>query len=198
MNRRHCSNRSGRPASRNKESPVRYRIFEGPKVPCMFPLLVTSRSGIYLRRCGKPTRFPTAPVQRAENQYGSANSKPANSNPGDTVHPDQGPVAGGFGGLPRLRRHDRLRAFARGKIGPQPDRVRRAALMGDLQGERAAGIISARPRPHRCDASASARRAPAGNRSRSTTRVLGVVAGNRETSRDNARLPGAVSVQVAQ
>ena len=79
--------------------------------------------------------------------------------------PHQRPVAGAFGGLPGMRRHDGLRHFAGGEIGTEPDGAPVIAV-GDLQYQRAAGVIMPDLRPHRCDANATAHRAPAGNRSR--------------------------------
>src|SRR5262249_20800264 len=53
-----------------------------------------------------------------------------------------GPVAGGLGALPGLRRHDRLRPLARGEVGPELHRVRRAAFgNGNLQDECAARVM---------------------------------------------------------
>ena len=52
---------------------------------------------------------------------------------------------------------------------------------------------NARPRPHRCGANASARRAPAGNRSRWKRRGHRRRRVNREMSRDNGRLRDAAS-----
>ena len=110
---------------------------------------------------------------------------------------DQRPVAGAFGRLPRLRRHDGLRHFARGEIGAEPDAAP-AVAVGDFAESARCRRNNARPRPHRCDASASARRAPAGNRSRSKARVRWRRGAYRETSRDNARLRDAASVQAAR
>ena len=52
----------------------------------------------------------------------------------------QRPVAGAFGGLPRMRWHDRLRHLAGGEIRTEPDAVLAVAI-GDLQLKRAAGVI---------------------------------------------------------
>src|SRR4051794_39642846 len=62
---------------------------------------------------------------------------------------DQRPVAGAFGGLPRLRRYNRLRLIARGEIGAEPGAAL-AAIIGNLQGKRTAGVIM--PDLHRIDA----------------------------------------------
>ncbi len=43
--------------------------------------------------------------------------------------------------MPGGRRHDGLGPFAGGDVGTELDRVRRAILIGDLQIERAAGVI---------------------------------------------------------
>src|SRR5262249_39628336 len=49
--------------------------------------------------------------------------------------------AGCFSGLPGAHRHNSLRPFAGGEIGAERHRVRRAAFMGDLQGQRRAGVV---------------------------------------------------------
>ena len=110
---------------------------------------------------------------------------------------DQRPVAGALGRLPGLRRHDRLRRFAGREIGTKPDAAL-AGVIGNLQASARCRRNSARSPPHRCDASASARRAPAGNRSRWKARVRRHPRGNRERSRDSARLRGAAANQVAR
>ena len=110
---------------------------------------------------------------------------------------DQRPVAGAFRGLPRLRRHDRLRHFAGGEIGTEPDAAL-AAVIGDLQRQRVAGVVM--PDLHRIDAMpvrALAARQQEIDRGRARAPV-GVDARDRETSRDNARLPDAASVRAAR
>ena len=69
-----------------------------------------------------------------------ANSNFAKSNPGATVHPTsvQSPVLSAA--CQACARHDRLRQFAGGEIGAEPDAAL-AAVIGDLQGQRAAGVI---------------------------------------------------------
>jgi hypothetical protein len=61
----------------------------------------------------------------------------------------QRPVAACIGGLPRPRRHDRLRHFAGGEIGTKPDAAA-APVIGHLQAKRAACVIM--PDLHRIDA----------------------------------------------
>ncbi len=62
---------------------------------------------------------------------------------------DQRPVAASLCGLPRTRGNDRLRHFAGGQIGAEPDGVA-AQVIGDLQGQRATCVIM--PDLHRIDA----------------------------------------------
>ena len=110
---------------------------------------------------------------------------------------DQRPVAGAFGGLPCVRRHDRLRHFAGGEIGTEPDAAL-AVIVGNLQRQRAAGVIM--PDLHRIDAMpmrALAARQQEIDRGGARASV-GVDARIRETSRDNARLPDAASVRAAR
>ena len=110
---------------------------------------------------------------------------------------DQRPVAGAFGRLPGMRRHDRLRRFAGSEVGAEPDAAL-PAVIGDLQRQRAAGVIM--PDLHRIDAMpvrALAARQQEIDRGRSRAPV-GVDAADRETSRDNARLPDAASVRAAR
>ena len=52
----------------------------------------------------------------------------------------QRPVAAASGGLPCLRRNDRLRHFARGEIGTKSNAAPIIAI-GDMQGQCAAGVI---------------------------------------------------------
>ena len=81
---------------------------------------------------------------------------------------DQRPVAGALRRLPGIRRHDRLRPLAAARSVPSRTSCCDAAVMGDAAASAGCRRNSARSRPHRCDASASARRAPAGNRSGSS------------------------------
>src|SRR3977135_3148959 len=53
---------------------------------------------------------------------------------------DQCPVAATLGSLPRLSGHNRLRYVACDEIRTQPDAAL-AAVIGNLQGQRAAGVI---------------------------------------------------------
>jgi len=53
---------------------------------------------------------------------------------------DQRPSAGAFGGLPCIRRHDRLRLLTGSDVGAELE-TPLAAVIRDLQGQRAAGII---------------------------------------------------------
>ena len=150
---------------------------------------------------GGPFAF-ALPRFRTTGQQGSqsfgANSKPANSNPGATVHPTsvQSPVVSAA--LPGMRRHDRLRPLAALEIGPEPHRVRRAAVIGDPQAQRAAGVIV--PDLHRVDAmpmrAVAARQQKIDRGGAGAT--LGVARGNRERSRDNSRLRDAASVRGAR
>ena len=110
---------------------------------------------------------------------------------------DQRPVAGAFGRLPGMRRHDRLRHFAGGEIGSEPEAAL-AAVIGDLQGQRAAGVIV--PDLDGIDAMpvrALAARQQEIDRGR-TRAAVGVACADRETSRDNVRLPDAASVRAAR
>jgi len=54
---------------------------------------------------------------------------------------DQRPVTGGLRALPGIRRHDRLRPLAGREIGTERHQMRCAAVMGDLQHQRTAGIV---------------------------------------------------------
>src|SRR4029078_3881826 len=53
---------------------------------------------------------------------------------------DQRPVAGAFGGLPGMRRHDRLRLFAGGEVRPEPE-APLSIVIRDLQRQRGACVI---------------------------------------------------------
>ena len=127
----------------------------------------------------------------------AASSNFAKSKPRRDGAADQRPVAGAFGGLPGLRRHDRLRYFAGGEIGTEPDAASAIAI-GDLQHQRAAGVIV--PDLHRIDAmpvrAFAARQQEidrGGDASGRRRRRAG-----RETSRDNGRLRDAASIQAAR
>ena len=101
---------------------------------------------------------------------------------------DQRPVAETFRRLPGMRRHDRLWPLAGREIGAQREPLDRSPLMRRRSRARAARPRgSARPRPHRPGASASARRAPAGNRSRSRPDVRQATGGCHGTSGGNVR-----------
>src|SRR4029453_2838713 len=79
----------------------------------------------------KSRRLPTLRRQFELRKFESGSNRAA----------DQGPVAGALGGLPRARGHDRLRPFVASHVGAEPDRVPGAALMGDLQDQRRAGVV---------------------------------------------------------
>ena len=78
------------------------------------------------RQCRRTN--PSAPIQTLRNQIRAPRC----------IRPR--PVAGTFRGLPCMGRHDRLRHFASSEIGTEPDAARAVAI-GDLQGQRAAGVI---------------------------------------------------------
>ncbi len=96
-----------------------------------------------------------------------------------------------------VRRHDRLRPLAAREIRTQ---LHGAASRLHRQFARSAHRrrSSARSPARRCGASASARREPAENRSRSNARGHLHRSAHRERSRDNSRLPGAASIQAAR
>ena len=111
-----------------------------------------------------------------------ASSNFENSNPGRYRAADQGPVAVALGGLPGVRRHDRLRHFAGREIGAELDAAL-AAVIGDLQRQRRARVVV--PDLDGIDAMpvrALAARQQEIDRGRSRT-AAGVHAGSRNVSR---------------
>ena len=63
---------------------------------------------------------PRSDQLRGSQSFG-ASSKFANSKSGRDGAADQRPVAGALGGLPGVRRHDRLRLLAGSEVGAEPD-----------------------------------------------------------------------------
>ena len=71
-----------------------------------------------------------------------ASSKPLKSKPGATVQPTKVHAPRLCRRLPNVSRHDRLRAFARGKVRPERHALDGVVLGGrDLESERRSGVV---------------------------------------------------------
>src|SRR5258708_19191008 len=114
-------------------------MFETPKLPCIFPAPVSSELNLLGRVRGThPISESNISLLREPIRFGQFEFCKIES--GRNGASDQRPVAAALGRLPRLSGHDRLRLFAGAEMGTEPDRTP-AAVIGDVQGQRAAGVI---------------------------------------------------------